>query len=493
MKGGALGTALVKGTLWSVSLRWVVKVLGIFSTLVLARLLAPDDYGVMAMAMLFVSFIDTFFSVSSEAVLLRDPNASRELIDSAWTLKVLQSAAVAVVVACISPLAALYFHDARVVPVMLVLCIGIAVSGLTSYGPLLARKDLDFGLEVRLAVIAKTLSVAVTIALAYWLRNYWALVIGTVFGYSIGCVLSYVLHPYRGRFTLMRFGEIWRFSQWMLVAGIGQFFVRKADEFFVGRLGSASSLGLYSIAADLGQTITMEVSAPINRALLPVLAQINAASDRLREAMKKTLAASNLLILPAGFGLAAVAEQAVAVLLGDKWMPAAPMLAVFSIAWALRYMNGPYYVILMIRGDSRTLGLANWAEAGLLVVLGLALLGYGVFGLVWARALTCIGSLVLWLGIGPSIGVSLRDFWTAVWRPLVGAIAMAALLRLLPQGVWIAPLFDLALRIALGGLFYSAWVVASWMLLGRPDGLEARVIGALQSRWRATAKPADGD
>jgi lipopolysaccharide exporter len=497
VKGGTLGAALLKGTLWSVSLRWVLKLFGIVSTLVLARLLSPDDYGVMTMAMLFVSFIDTFFSVSSDAVLLRNPNASRDLIDSAWTLKVLQSGFIAIAIACASPLAAIYFNDQRVVPVMLALCTGIAVSGFGSYGPLLARKELDFGLEVRLAVVAKTLSVAVTIGLAFWLRNYWALVIGTVFGYWIGCALSYRFHEYRSRFTLSKVREIWNFSQWMLVAGVGQFFMRKADEFLVGRLGSATDLGLYSVAADLGQTITMEVSAPVNRALLPVLAQINEFTERMRSAVAQTLAACNLLILPAGFGLAAVSDQAVAVLLGAKWTPAGPMLAVFSVAWALRYMIGPYSVVLMIKGDSRTLGLLMWAEAILLIILGLALLGYGVFGLVWARAVSAVGGLLLWIAIGPSIGISVKVFLGAIWRPLFGALAMAIMLRLIPQEVWIAPTVDLAARIALGATAYVLWIWISWMVLGRPDGLEPRILAALRSvvswgRTRLSGRTLDG-
>src|SRR4051812_25126935 len=110
-----LGAAFASGTLWAVTLRWGGKLIGLVSTLVLARVLAPEDFGVLAMAMICVSFIEMVFSVGNDAVLLRDPNASRDLVDTAWTLKVLEGICAAVVIAIISPFAASFFNEPRLI------------------------------------------------------------------------------------------------------------------------------------------------------------------------------------------------------------------------------------------------------------------------------------------------------------------------------------------------------------------------------------------
>ena len=480
MDNGSLGSAFARGTLWSVGLRWTLKLIGLISTIVLARLLSPGDFGIVAIASLCVSFFDLIFSMNSDAVVLRDANASKSLIDSAWTLKVLEGLGVAVAIALISPVAALFFHEPRLVPVLLALCGGIAISGFASYGPMLARKDLDFGLEVRLAVVSKVITFAITVGVAYWLRSYWALVIGTVAGYATGCALTYLFHNYRSSFTLSRVPEIWNFSQWLLLSNIGQFFTRKTDEFLVARMSTTSEMGLYSVASDLGQTVSLELSAPMNRALLPVLAQLSSSTQRMQGAVSKLLSAANILILPAGFGLAAVSERAVEVLLGAKWAPAAPLLAMFSIAWALRYMAGPYPVMLIVKGKSRVIGILTWAEAAVLIVLALALASRGVYGLAWARTIAAVAALLMWVGIGPSIGLDVKKFVEATWRPLCGALLMFGLLRVLPEEFWLPFSWaDLLARILVGAFVYTAWIIGTWQMLKRPDGLEARVIALL--------------
>ena len=479
-----LAAAFARGTLWSVGLRWGVKLIGLVSTLVLARLLVPADFGILAIAMIFVSLIEMIFSLGSDAVVLRDPNAPPDLIDSAWTLKALEGVAAAVLIALLSPLAASFFNEPRLVPVLLVLCIGVVIQGFTSFGPLLARKDLNFGLEVRLAMGAKVVTFAITMAIAFWLRNYWALVIGTMLGYASGCVMSYTFHPYRSRFTLSRLREIWNFSQWMMLSSIGSFFTRKNDDFLVAHIASAADLGLYSVASDLGQTVSAELSVPINRASLPVLAQFDPASPRLASVVAMTLAASNTLILPAGFGLAAVSDLAVTVVLGAKWSSSAPLLAMFSIAWCLRYMPGIYSVMAMLKGKPSVLGVLTWTEAGVVLVLGLALMQYGVEGIAWARCGAAGAALMMWLAIGPRIGMSLSTFASATWRPLCGALIMFAILRALPaQLASLAPLLDLAVRVAVGASIYTVWILATWIAVGRPDGIEARALAAARALY----------
>lgn len=477
-----LASAFARGALWSVGLRWAVKAIGLVSTVVLARLLTPQDFGIVAIAMLCVSFIDVLFSTGSESVVLRDPDAPRELVDSAWSFKLMESLCIAAALALAAPFAAEFFREPRLVPVILTLAVGLGSVGFASFGPLLARRSLDFALEVRLAVTSKVIAFAITLSLAVWLRNYWALVIGAVSGYVSGTLLSYVFHDYRPRFRVSHIRQIWSFSQWMVVSSIGNYFTSKADELLLARIGTTDQMGLYSVASDIGQTVTGELMAPMNRALLPVLARLNDTRQRLQDALGKMVCAANIVVLPAGFGLAAISTQTVDVLLGPKWAGAAPLLTIFAIAQALRYMIGPYPIALIVIGKPRTISVLVWIEAAVLIACALLLADRGVLGLAWARAIAAGVAVLAWISIGATFGFGAARFARAVWRPLAGAVAMFVLLRALPQEHWVdLPVADLVMRILTGTTLYCGWIVITWQLLGRPDGLESRVFALLRS------------
>lgn len=468
----SLAATLIRGTLWSVGLRWSMRLIGLLSTVIVARLLSPADFGLLAMATLVMGLVETFLDADAANALLRAPDATRELADSAWTIKVIQSVVVALAVAIAAPFAADYFKEPRVAPVIWALVATILISGFGSIGPLMARKELDFSLEVKAMLIGRVAALIATVGLAFAWRSYWALVIGGLVGQVIGFIAGYALHPYRPRFTLSHARALWGFSQWMLVSGIGLFFARKLDGFVVGRAGTAKDLGVYNIAMELGQMITMELGAPLNRALLPVLSTLHGEPAHMRAALMKTVAAVNTVTLPAGVGLALVANLVVPVVLGSAWNEAIPFLVLFSLIGAIRFVVGPYYTLLMTIGSSRTLAFITWFELAVFAVAAAAFWERGVQGIAYAKLVSTIVILIVWVELGRRNGLAITSLGRAVARPAVGSALMALAL-------WLLPLPDLgdgaslAVRIAIGSIVYIVWILGSWVALGRPDGLES--------------------
>ncbi|MFT4173282.1 MAG: lipopolysaccharide biosynthesis protein [Rhodocyclaceae bacterium] len=479
-----LSSALMRGTLWSLALRWLTKVIGLVSTIVLARLLVPDDYGVMAMAMLVTGLVEVFLASGADNALLRQPNATRAYADSAWTMKIIEGVIVAAVVAAVAPLAAWYFREPRVAPVMWVLAGGFVIASLGSVGPLLARKDLNFALEVRLGIIAKVISFFVTILCAWWLRSYWALVIGVMSGHLSGCVLTYTLHPHRPRWDTSHVRELWSFSQWLLVSGIGNYFASKVDEFVAGRIGSPGELGVYRVSAEVGTMVSVELGAPINRALLPVLAAMQGDAARMRAALMKTVSAVNTVTLPAGIGLALVAEPAVAVLLGPDWMSAVPYLRVFALMGAVRFVVGPYYTLFMALGHSRVLAKMSWIELLLFAALAVPLArAHGVPGLAAAKLGASVAIVLCWMALGHRHGLTVAQLGGRLARPVAGCILMAVTVWLLPVA-GLPALLELMARVVAGAVVYGGWIALSWHLSGRPEGIETMIFQRLAPRWR---------
>jgi lipopolysaccharide exporter len=390
-----------------------------------------------------------------------------------------------VVVAAGSPVASWYFDEPRLTSVLLALASTVVISGFGSMGPMLARKEFSYGLEVKIMLIARVTALGTTIAFAFILRNYWALVMGALVGHVVSLASSYILHPYRPRLSFAHAREFWGFSQWMLLSGIGIFFARKIDGFVVGRVGTAAEVGLYNLSLEFGSMVTGELGAPLNRALLPVLATLQDQPLRLRDALMQTVGAVNLVTLPAGFGLAMVAPLAVEVLLGPQWSAAAPLLALFSFIGAIRFTVGPYYTLFLTVGRSRLIAFMSWSELGIFAVATAFLLPGGIAGIAQARLISTVIIVAVWIVLGQANGLGVRDLMAAVVRPLIGSLLMCAAIWALPP-LHILPVFELALKIAVGGLVYIVWATAAWHLQGRPDGFERRIVDYLVQRRAAS-------
>jgi O-antigen/teichoic acid export membrane protein len=475
--------ALIRGAAWGVAMRWSIKLLGLISTLVLARILTPADYGLVAMAMLMVGLIEVFIDFGIETGLVRMNKIDRDDIDSAWTLRLIQGLVLSLLLAVLAPYAGVYFKEPRVVWVIWIIALGSFIAGASNIGITLARKELNFGLEFRYNVITKLAATGVTIVAAFIIRDYRALVIGVMFRQIGGCILSYVMHPYRPKWNTTRIRDMWHFGKWMLVSGIGNFATRRIDELVAGRIADAHGLGIYNVGADLGQLPTSEIGPPMMRAILPTLSAIQDDKIRVRSAVLKTLAAINTLTLPAGIGLAVVAMPATLVLLGSQWIEAADILAVFAIVGALKITVGPLPSLMLLNGLGRIYARIMWVEfIAFAIAAALLTQSHGLMGLAYARLTSAaIYVLVYLLIVSRYAEIRLVDMLSAVWRPTVGAGLMGIAINYLSISGYGA-LVELIVQATFGAVVYTLWIVVSWRLVGMPDGLETIVLQALRKR-----------
>jgi lipopolysaccharide exporter len=467
---------LILGAAWAVSTRWSVKGLGLISTVVMARLLVPADYGIVAMAMLIVGLIEALLDFGAATSLLRKADVTRDDINSAWTLRLLQGCAVGLVLLTVSPLAAIYFQEPRVTRVLWILAACVVIGAASNMGLTLSQKQFNFSFEFRYNLICKSIGVVATVTAGYWLRDYRALVIGVSAGYLSGFLMSYWLHPYRPSWNTSKIPEIWAVTKWLLLAGVAGFILRKSDELIAARIGTTGEFGAYNVGSDLGQLPTAEVGPAMLKAFLPVLVSMKAGVDEVNAAVVKTLSAVNTVTLPMGFGFAAVALPATALVLGPAWSSAVPFVAAFAMVGALQSIQSPFNTLLLMRGYTKVQSQIVWLEFAVFLLAAIALVpSWALIGLVWARM---AGSLV---SIGASAwatrkhcGLPLLEVVKAVLRPLMGALLMYGIVRLLDDPSQ-SDAWRLALGVTSGMLTFSVWSTLSWVFMGRPEGLESTV------------------
>jgi len=475
--------ALMQGAAWQVGMRWTVRFLGFFNTIIMARVLLPADYGVVAMSMLVVGLIQSLVDFGVGTALLRKDEVSDDEVHSAWTLRTLQSIGIGLALLAVSYFASRYFNEPRVMYVLWVMAICVGISGAGSMGVVLARKVFDFGLNFRIQVVSKVLSVLATIGTGYLLHDYRALVIGIATSFLTEFAMGYAMHPYRPRWQTSHISEIWSVTKWLMLAGVGGFILRKGDEVLAGRIGTAADFGAYNVGSDLGQMPTGEVGPAMLTAFLPVLATMRGTAEEINAAVIKTASAINTITFPLGFGFAAIAAPATVLILGQDWTAAAQYVAPFAVIGALQHVQNPYKTLLTMRGHTKVQSHAVWIEFVVFLASAAALVpSHFLLGLVWARGIGSIASLLTILMATRSLcGLSLQPNVVVLMRPLIGSVLMYYLV------LWILtqiehPTLEIAMGIVGGALMYAFWCILSWHLSGRPSGLEDTALDFLKRR-----------
>lgn len=487
MKQGRANTPLVSA-FFSVGHRWLSKLLGVISTIILARLLVPDDFGIIAMASVAVGLADVLVSLGTNVALINKKDATTDDFNSAWTIRILQSAASALIIICAAPFTSDYFNDTRVAPVMCVMALTIFITGFENIGIVSYVKNMQFGREFQFRMTQRLITFGITICFALYLKNYWAMTLGSLVSHVIGVIISYYYHPYRPSLTLVKGAEIWRISKWILIQNIGHFSYKKLDEILLGGRVESASLGTYSLAKEISSMPTSEILAPIGRVLYPMFVNARDKPADLQRAYFLSMGLQAMFVVPAAVGLAMIAESLVGTLLGEKWLSAAPILGILAFGGMLTGLSHSTSYLLMTLGRFHFIGLLPWANLTLLILLVFyffhpsSATEFAYINLTLS-VIQCVA--VLFYALLSSTGLTVGGFIHNTWRPILASLFMALALS------WhnnVAPIYPARLlaEVFIGMSTYVFCTMLFWFISGKPDGAERYVLNkatlALQSR-----------
>ena len=474
---------IARGAGWMLLFKAVDRLLGVVSTLVLARLLIPADFGLVAMAMSVIALIELASAFNFEAALIQRKDLSRDHYDTAWTLNLGLGAACAALTALLAYPTAQIFGEPRLQMVMFVLAAGRLVASFESIGPVEFRRTMDFRKEFVFLSSKRLLAFVVTLILAFVFRSYWALVIGSVFGRVAGVVLSFSMQPQRMRLSLGASRELFGFSGGLLAVNLLGAVIARAPHFFVGKLNGPQALGSYTVGSELAYMPSVELIAPINRAVFPGYARLAHDSEKLRDTFLDVIAAILLLALPASVGLAAVAEPMVRVLLGERWIEAVPVIRVLAFAGAVAAVTSNNASVYMALGRTLLFPIALAARLFVLLV-GLLLLAprLGVIGAAYAELIAYgLSLLVSYPILFRVLHVPVGHYLARAWRPVVASAAMGYVVLEVTAAIPAGTTSMSALPQLLGGVVsgvatYLGALWLLWRLAGRPRGAEAAAL-----------------
>lgn len=461
--------------------RIAINLAGVLALIVLARLLTPQDFGLVAIGSTVLGIVMALTELSLGSALIQRPEVLRGHVDSAWTLAFLRALTIAAAFAAAAwPLAVLY-GDMRLAPVFLVSGATGAMAGLINPRIALSTKEMRFGPMLTMQVSQKLAGLAIAIGLALYLRNYWAMIAGTAIGTTLATLLGYLLVPYRPRFTLSHARDLMRFSGWLFFSQAVNVINWRFDQLVIGLALPKAQLGLYAMADNLAAIPSRETTAPVVQALFPSFSQMQDEGTRLRDAYLTAQGAIALAVLPLGIGLALLAEPVVQVALGDKWLPAAPLMQLISLCYAVQSLASCSRPLAMAKGDTRGLFVRELLGLGVripTVLAGLAL--GGLIGMAGGRLASAVIGVAISLGLVKRIlGLSFRAQFWAHRRTLAAVLAMSAAVLLADfelVRLGILPLVRIATLTVLGGTAFFGALALLWLVDGRRKGAETELV-----------------
>ncbi len=433
--GGSLRRRAIRAAAWAFAGDGAQQALRLAANLVVARLLVPEHFGLMAIVNVVVLGVEMFADIGIRASVIRSQRGEDpEFLNTAWTIQVLRGVLFYIVICALAwPVAAAYgARDAgaqALVYLLPVAGITALLHGFTSTKVLTLNRRLDLGRVVGLNISCQIFSISVMIIWAAVSPSVWALVAGHVSYAAMRTALSFFVAPgVSNRFAWHRESvrELFGFGKWIFLSTLLMFLAKKGDRALLGAFVPLELLGAYAIAAQLAEAIRKIIKRQAGRVMLPVCSRLLERDDpaRLRRALWK-VRGSLLAVAVAPLSLLSIFGQPViGVLYGAKYAEAGWMLQLLAIGAIGSVIVMTYLPVMLAHGDSfSNFVMSGWRfalKAGAMVgcwVLWTTLGGSGVVGLVAGVA---AAPFLLYV----PVALAMRRY--GVWMPWLDLIAAGA-------------------------------------------------------------------
>ncbi|PDT14494.1 lipopolysaccharide biosynthesis protein [Rhizobium sp. J15] len=475
-------------SIWTVSGKFLARLLDFVSLLILARLLSPADFGLVAIATSVLVIVETVLDLPLTQALMRQPSPSDKMFATAFTLSLLRGTAISLLMIIISWPMAVIYDDSRLFALVAVLSIAPAMRSMISPRMVLFMQRFDFKREFALDLITKGSTLLFGVGVAVTTGSYWGLAAGAVAGPTAAMITSYIFAPMRPAFSLSEWKHFQDMISWNTVSQVLNSINWQLDRLLLPRFTGLSTFGAFSVADNIAGIPYQTFVGPLLR---PLMAAFSTVEDRrnLVTAYLKATNAISFVAAPVLIALAMLAEPTVRVLVGEKWLSAAPILQWLCLVSLLGLPTNIMPALAMALDNTRSLALRMFAEFAVRVPV--AILGIAYFQVAGALGARIVAVLVAYAAslvitrrlIGASFVAQLSSFC----RPLAASLPMIVFL------LWVQPMlsampvgFNLIAGLALcGGAavgIFWAFALLLWQIVGRPDGIETIVVQRLTPR-----------
>jgi PST family polysaccharide transporter len=424
---------MVSGARWMSVNQVVVQVTRLAVQVVMARLLDPQAFGLMAMALVVLLFLEIVRGFGTGMAVVQRREVGQDLLSSIFFFNIVLGVATTALMALAAPGIAAVYGDRALAPVLQVLCLSLLMMSAGDLQQWLLRRDMKFAAVAAANIVGAVLGGVCSVILGVMGYGVWALVIGNVVGFAVAAAIAWVTSPWRpsAHFRLGDVRQVIGFSANLSAFNIFNFFLLNGDKIIVGRFLGAGPLGFYGLAQRVLMYPVTSISVALQEVMFAGLSRVQDDHAVFRQTYFRACAVTAMICFPATAVLAVVASDAVLVVLGEQWRPLVPLIWILAPVGGIQSVSFSVGVIYNAKGRSDLL--LRWGIFSGLLVLGsyFAGLPWGVIGVAATYSATMVLLLIPGFAIPfRLVDARLRDLvktlWPYVWATGATAVAVTA-------------------------------------------------------------------
>ncbi|MBE0447286.1 MAG: MOP flippase family protein [Actinobacteria bacterium] len=454
------------GIKWSLTSQFSRQGMQFATTIILARLLAPSDFGLKGMAMVVIGFVFLFKDLGTSAAIIQRKHLSEEFLSSIFWVNVVFGFFATGVLFMSAPVIASFYREPRVTPILGVLSLTFLISGFSILHQAILQRNLAFNKLAKVEIGSIIAGSVIGIGAALLGAGVWSLVYQTLAVAAMTTILLWTSSSWRPK-LVFHWTEVKSVSSYSLnLTGfnIFNYFSRNADNLLIGRFLGAQALGYYALAYRIMLLPLQNISYMVGRVMFPVYSQIQDDDSRFRRVYLKAASAIALVTFPLMLGLMGASKLFVLTVFGAQWAPVILLLIVLAPVGLIQSISTTAGSIYQAKGYTNWM--LRWGlVSGSLTVIAFAVgLQWGVVGVAVAYAITSITLTPPTFAIPfRLINLRLRDLGFVLWRPFLNSSLMLIVLLSLRSVLPIDLPEELALAVLVpaGAVTY---LLASWMI-----------------------------
>jgi PST family polysaccharide transporter len=456
----------VQGMMWLGGQRLGVRILDQIFTIVMVRLLAPRDFGLLALAAVVSGALSILAPTSFGGAVVQRQDVDDEYLSTAFWANVAAGVTLFTLATIVSRFYGALVREPLAASIVVALAFRYIIESTGATQAALLSRRLQYRALALRPLFGTVAGGSVGVWMAYSGRGVWSLVGQTLVTSAVGMIALHIAGGWRPkfRFSMQKFRDIWSFGGPLILSRLFGYLVRNMDNFFIGRFLGSVALGYYALAYSVFLVPAVDIGFPISQVVFTTLSRVQDDADRLKQGFMMATRYVTMLILPMMVGMAIVAPVFVEVLFGQKWLPSAPIMSILGLAGFLQLMSslGPSGLQAVGRTDLQM----RWAFYSVLLFLPAFVIGlnWGITGVATGYLIaSAILAPIQWRFVGRVIGFTVRELGIAVQPAVLGCAIMTAALipaRLVLTSVGLPKIVALLVLILLGAGLYggSLWV-----------------------------------
>ena len=394
---GTLRNKTVNGVLWSFVERFSVQGVVFLCNIVIARIIGPGNFGLIAMLAIFMTVSQVFIDGGFSSALIQRKDRSEADFSTVFYINIAISIIVYALLFLAAPTIAFYFEEPILEPITRVYSLNLILNSMVAVNRTKLTIDVDFKTQSKISLISAVIAGAAGIGLALMGYGVWSLVYQALILALLNVLLSfyYVRWWPSKNFSSESFHRRFSFGSKLLVANIISAAYTKVYNLVIGKRFSKEDLGLFENADKFNQFASSNLGSILQRVSFPVLSTIQDDDDRLRSAYKRFMQVSALIAFPLILGLCGIARPMIYTLLGEEWMGCVPILQILSLAYLWDCVIATNLNLIYVKGHSDYVLRLEMVKKSIAVAILLVSMFFGIIAICWGRVLYSIIALYL--------------------------------------------------------------------------------------------------